>query len=129
MKHKALFSSKGKSKNNKSVVCCNFDWCFKMCLRKQCRHSLIKVCSSCHSTIVFQTSLSSGFFSIESQFLKGKICSPGCYFDLSFMSRTQFRRALSSREANRKLLKLFPFVKMAGKHGGILSHLNLSNFF
>ena len=29
MKHQALFSSKDKSKNNKSVVCCNFAWCFK----------------------------------------------------------------------------------------------------
>ena len=29
MKHQALFSSKGKSENNKSVVCCNIGWCFK----------------------------------------------------------------------------------------------------
>ena len=29
MKHQALFSSKDKSKNNKSVVCCNFAWHFK----------------------------------------------------------------------------------------------------
>ena len=26
MKHQALFSSKDKNKNNKSVVCCNFAW-------------------------------------------------------------------------------------------------------
>ena len=29
-KHQALFSSKDKSKNNKSVVCCNFAWRFKL---------------------------------------------------------------------------------------------------
>ena len=29
MKHQALFSSKNKSKNNKSVLCFNFAWCFK----------------------------------------------------------------------------------------------------
>ena len=28
-KHQALFSSKDKSKKNKSVVCCNFAWLFK----------------------------------------------------------------------------------------------------
>ena len=30
MKHQALFSLKDKSKNNKSVVCCNFAWRFKV---------------------------------------------------------------------------------------------------
>ena len=29
MKHQALFSSKDKSKKNKSVICCNFAWPFK----------------------------------------------------------------------------------------------------
>ena len=29
MKQKALFSSKDKSENNKSAVCCHFAWCFK----------------------------------------------------------------------------------------------------
>ena len=29
MKHKALFHSKDKSTNSKSVSCCNLDWHFK----------------------------------------------------------------------------------------------------
>ena len=29
IKYQALFSSKDKSENNKSVVCCNFAWRFK----------------------------------------------------------------------------------------------------
>ena len=33
-----------------------------------------------------------------------------------------FRRAVSSREANRKWQKLFPFVEVAGKHGGLTIH-------
>ena len=38
MKHQALFSSKDKSKKNKSVVCCNFAWRFKE-LSKEATHS------------------------------------------------------------------------------------------
>ena len=34
MKRQAIFSSKDKSKNNKSVVCCNFAWRFKAENRK-----------------------------------------------------------------------------------------------
>ena len=33
-------------------------------------------------------------------------------------------RALSSRDANRKTRKLFPFGKMAETHGGVPIHIN-----
>ena len=36
MKHQVLFSSKDKSENNKSVVCCNFAWRFKGQIFEEC---------------------------------------------------------------------------------------------
>ena len=45
---------------------------------------------------------------------------------LSFKSRPQFGRALSSVEANRKSQKLFYLDKRAEKCGGVLIHLSLA---
>ena len=42
---------------------------------------------------------------------------------LSFKSRVQCGRVLWSTEANRKSQKLFTFVNMVGKHGGVPIHL------
>ena len=44
---------------------------------------------------------------------------------LPFKSRVQFGRVLWSTEANRKSQKLFTFVNMVGKHGGVPIHLKL----
>ena len=42
---------------------------------------------------------------------------------LFFKSKSQFARAVLAREANRKSQKLFPFVKMVEKHGGVPTYL------
>ena len=42
---------------------------------------------------------------------------------LSFKSIPHFGKSEMSRGENRKTQKLFPFVKMAEKHGGVSIHL------
>ena len=44
---------------------------------------------------------------------------------LVFKSRPHSERASLTRDANRKLQKLFPFVKMAAKHGSIPMQLKI----
>ena len=53
---------------------------------------------------------------------QNSIESFGCSECNRVKSRTHFRRVLSSREEIGKSQNLFPFEKMATKHGGVLIH-------